>query len=135
MKRLSLLFLPALIVAITPLSGQTTLAQETGKPAPAKAGAAENEWYYNPTAQAETKPLGRLRAETRARQRLTRMESMRWYGFSASRPTASGIPFTTMYSPAWTRPGGRPFAWYTSQRPVVVTSPYMSPYYYPRYWR
>ena len=98
-----------------------------------EAGAAltpEKEWYYGRTVtQTEPKTLGRQKAEIRARQRLARKESMRWYGFSASRPTAAGIPFTTMYSPAWTRPGGRPFAWYTSQRPVVIVSPYYPSYY------
>jgi len=90
----------------------------------------DKEWYYGRTAnKAESKSLGRQKAELRARQRLARVESMRWYGFSASRPTATGIPFTSMYSPAWTRPGGRPFAWYTSQRPVVIVSPYYRSYY------
>jgi len=90
---------------------------------------ADKEWYYGPTSPEAPKTLGRQKAELRAQQRLARMESMRWYGFSASRPTATGIPFTSMYSPAWTRPGGRPFAWYTSQRPVVVVSPYYPSYY------
>jgi len=91
----------------------------------------QKEWYYGPTSpQPEQKTLGRQRAEARALARTARMESMRWYGFSASRPMATGIPFTTMYSPQWSRPGGRPFAWYTSQRPIVVVSPY-----YPSYVR
>ena len=118
MKRLSL-FAPALlVVAIGSISCNVATAQDAA--APDQSSATEDkQWYYGPTgSEAEPKPLGRLRSEQRARQRLTRMESMRWYGFSASRPTASGMPFTTMYAPAWSRPGGRPFAWYTSQRPV-----------------
>jgi hypothetical protein len=32
-----------------------------------------------------------------------------------------------MYSPAWAMPGGRPFGWYYSSRPVVIiTSPAIS---------
>ena len=31
-----------------------------------------------------------------------------------------GMPFTSMYSPAWQQPGGRPFAWYTSSRPIFI---------------
>lgn len=112
----------------------SALAQEAGARAATELEGttknADKEWYYGPTTtQAEPKTLGRQKAELRARQRLARMESMRWYGFSASRPRAAGIPFTTMYSPAWTRPGGRPYAWYTSQRPVVVVSPYYPSYY------
>ena len=129
MKRISLVLLPALIFVTAPSVCGPIQAQDTGKPSAANPNAAENQWYYGPSTPGETKPLGRLRAETRARQRLTRLESMRWYGFSASRPIASGLPFTTMYSPAWTRPGGRPFAWYTSQRPVVIVSPYWPTYY------
>lgn len=109
---------------------QTAQAQEAANAEKASPNTAEKDWYYGPTAdQPETKTLGRQKAELRARQRLARMESMRWYGFSASRPRATGIPFTTMYAPAWTRPGGRPFAWYTSQRPTVVVSPYYPSYY------
>ncbi|MEM8946704.1 MAG: hypothetical protein AAGD11_16140 [Planctomycetota bacterium] len=117
-------------VALFAISSNWSAAQESDPRAEPNRDAADGEWYYSTSGkQPETKPLGRLRSEQRARQRLTRMESMRWYGFSASRPTASGMPFTTMYAPAWTRPGGRPFSWYTTQRPVVLVSPYYPGYY------
>ncbi len=120
-----------LVLATGLICCPAALAKEAASPEKASQGTAEKEWYYGPTKnQPETKSLGRQKAELRARQRLARMESMRWYGFSASRPTAAGIPFTTMYAPAWTRPGNRPFAWYTSQRPTVIVSPY-----YPSYHR
>ncbi len=125
MKRSLLLLLAGGLICCS-----TVQAQEPTDPSAASPNTAKKEWYYGPTKhQPETKTLGRQKAELRARQRLARMESMRWYGFSASRPTAAGIPFTTMYAPAWTRPGGRPFAWYTSQRPTVVVSPYYPSYY------
>ena len=124
MSRYSLLLLAGSLIACSSAHGQEVGAPETVAPR------SEKEWYYGPTnGQAEQKPLGRQRAEHRARQRSARLDSMRWYGFSANRPTASGLPFTTMYSPAWTRPGGRPFAWYTSQRPVMVVSPYYPSFY------
>ncbi len=145
MKRLSLLPLALLLLASCLSSGlifcnsaraQGANTRVSGADQPVSslgeesATTADKEWYYGPTTtKKEAKPLGRQKAELRARQRLARMESMRWYGFSASRPTAAGIPFTTMYSPAWTRPGGRPFAWYTSQRPIVIVSPYYPSYY------
>ncbi len=132
MKHLSQLLL-ALPLAYGMISCPLAQAQEAASPAGSSqqaADSAEKEWYYGPTKhQPAAKSLGHQKAELRARQRLARIESMRWYGFSASRPTAAGIPFTTMYAPAWTRPGNRPFAWYTSQRPTVVVSPYYPSYY------
>jgi len=86
----------------------------------------DQDWYYGETAkQPEKKSIGRLKSEKRAEQRMARLEAMRWYGFSAARPTAAAMPFTSMYSPTWTRAGGRPFAWYTGQRPIAT------PRYYP----
>ena len=67
-----------------------------------------------------SRSIAQQKAAFRAQQRLARQAALRWYGFSASRPTASGIPWTTMYSPAWAMPGGRPFGWYHSSRPVVI---------------
>jgi hypothetical protein len=63
----------------------------------------------------------------RGQQRMARLEAMRWYGFQGTRPTASGMPYTTMYSHAWQQPGGRPFAWYSSSRPITVY--HLSPMY------
>ena len=118
-----------LICSVT-AHAQEAIERATDTQAAGSSSSSDKEWYYGPTTkQAEPIALGRQKAELRARQRLARMESMRWYGFSASRPTATGIPFTSMYSPAWTRPGGRPFAWYTSQRPIVIVSPYYPSYY------
>jgi hypothetical protein len=130
MKRSTLLLLATGLICCQTAAVPKALAQEPDSPAAATGKTSEKEWYYGPTSakQPETKTLGRQKAELRARQRLARMESMRWYGFSASRPTAAGIPFTTMYAPAWTRPGNRPFAWYTSQRPTVIVSPYYPSY-------
>jgi hypothetical protein len=88
-----------------------------------------SEWYYG-SEEAPKKTIAQQKAELKAQQRMDRLASLRWYGFIPGRPTATGMPFTTMYSPAWTRPGGQPFAWYTGyQQPIV----YNSPYGY-RYW-
>jgi hypothetical protein len=64
--------------------------------------------------------LAQQKAQARGEQRMARLEAMKWYGFSNSRPTATAMPWTTMYSPAWQQPGGRPFAWYVSSRPVLI---------------
>jgi len=90
-----------------------------------------DDWYYAPKATPEPeRSIAHQRAELRAQQRMDRLASQRWYGFTPGRPTANGMPFTGMYSPAWTRPGGRPFAWYTGNEPTVV----VAPRYGYRYW-
>jgi hypothetical protein len=82
---------------------------------------AEDYNYYRPVPpRVETPTLAQQKAQARGAQRMARLEAIRWYGFYNSRPTATGMPWTTMYSPAWQRPGGRPFAWYVSTRPVLI---------------
>jgi len=83
---------------------------------------ADQTWYYQPSTNYQPNPraIVHQKAMARAQQRAHRMASMSWYGMSNLRPTASPTPFTTMYSPAWQMPGGRPFAWYTTGRPTYV---------------
>jgi hypothetical protein len=95
-------------------------AQTTELP-PAATPEADQDWYYRPAPpRVEQKSIAQAKAEQRAEQRMARLAASRWYGISNGRPTASGMPFTTMYSHAWQQPGGRPFAWHMSSRPVVV---------------
>jgi hypothetical protein len=90
----------------------------------------EEAWHYqSPMPRAATPSLAKQKAALRGQQRMARLDAMRWYGFSGSRPTASGMPWTTMYSPAWQMPGGRPFAWYTTSRPVVIINGSAPPVY------
>jgi hypothetical protein len=107
------------VVALT-LVGITgsARAQEASPKAPKSEGGSE-QWYRTEQPAKELK-LSTQRAIARGEQRSARLEAMRWYGFSNSRPLATGIPFTAMYSPAWQQPGGRPFAWHTSTRPIVI---------------
>lgn len=58
------------------------------------------------------------KARLRAMARVQRLETMAAYGMSNARPTANPTP-TGLYSPEWRRPGGRPYGWYTAQRPVI----------------
>jgi hypothetical protein len=117
--RLSAMLLLSYCIAAC-LIGSQAQAQQDAQPEATAPGTSDQDWYYGDNDQQPEKSIGRLRSEQRAQQRMARLESMRWYGFSASRPTASAMPFTTMYSPAWTRSGGRPFAWYTGERPVYA---------------
>ncbi len=86
-----------------------------------------SEWYYESEQTQPKSSIAQQKAQRRAEQRSDRLASLRWYGYIPGRPQASGMPFTTEYSPQWTRPGGRPFAWYTGYPTVVVPS-------YHRYW-
>lgn len=97
------------------------LAQQAPAPEQGLAPGAEDYSYYRPVHEKTPTPtIAQQKAAARAEQRMARLAAMRWYGFSGGRPTASGLPWTTMYSPAWQQPGGRPFAWYMSYRPTVI---------------
>jgi hypothetical protein len=96
------------------------LGQEFAEEPTEPTTSATESWYPKPPKRNDTPTVAQQKAMERGAQRMARLEASRWYGFSNSRPTASGMPFTTMYSPAWQQPGGRPFAWYTSSRPIVI---------------
>ena len=128
MKRIRTWFVASagvLVVAASP-----ALAQQLPTPAQESAPSADDYSYYQPVHEKTPTPaLAQQKAAARAEQRMARLAAMRWYGFSGSRPTASGLPWTTMYSPAWQQPGGRPFAWYMSYRPTVIYLQPMAPMY------
>ena len=107
----------AAVSATGPLRGY---AQEFDAAPTDKEAAAEDSWYRSPAPRAEKQTLAQEKAIARGQQRMARLDAMRWYGFSNSRPTAAAMPYTTMYSPAWQQPGGRPFAWYNNSRPIVI---------------
>jgi hypothetical protein len=61
----------------------------------------------------------RRKAEYKADQRMTRINSAKWYGYSNSRPEASSIPFMGDYSPGWIGSGYSRYQW------IGASSPYM----------
>jgi hypothetical protein len=78
--------------------------------------------YVQPTEpvyEAKPQTIQQMNAQTRGQQRQLRLASMQWYGMSNSRPTVSPTPFSSIYSPVWQMPGGRPFAWYSYNRPTT----------------
>jgi hypothetical protein len=84
---------------------------------------ASDNWYdYDQQPQYRPNPTAIIqqKAQYRAMQRQARIASMQWYGMSNARPTAAATPFCSMYSPAWQMPGGRPYAWYSCERPVYI---------------
>ncbi len=56
--------------------------------------------------------LTRQRAQREADLRKERLNAMRWYGYSNSRPMAAATPFTSSYGPRWTgNVRGNPMLW------------------------
>jgi hypothetical protein len=114
---LKLAAISALVVAAP---SSSALAQEFVEDPTEPTTTASESWYPPAPKRDGTPTIAQQKAMERGAQRMARLEASRWYGFSGGRPTASGMPFTTMYSPAWAQPGGRPFGWYTSSRPIVI---------------
>jgi hypothetical protein len=112
-----------LVVVGTIATASGPAAAEDSHVRPARAEQTDVSWYEYDE-QAEYRPNARAivmqRAMLRAEQRQNRMAAMKWYGMSNSRPTAAATPFCSVYSPVWQSPGGRPFAWSASQRPIYV---------------
>ena len=98
----------------------TSLAQEEGKRLSGGDEASQS-WYEPPSAyQPNPRAIIHAKALARSSQRAARLASLSWYGMYNGRPTAAPTPFTSMYSPTWQQPGGRPFAWYANSRPTYV---------------
>lgn len=119
-------FASVTLLALLATTHRAALAQEFGDVPAEPAAETEENWYRSPAVKKENS-IAREKAIARGQQRMARLEAMRWYGFQGGRPTASSMPYTTMYSPAWQQPGGRPFAWYTSSRPITIY--HVSPLY------
>ena len=98
-----------------------TRADEVQSPAPV-AQVRDEGWYYQqPTYQPNSKAIIHQKAQARSYQRQARLAALSWYGMYNSRPTAAPTPFTSLYSPVWQVPGGRPYAWAPYSRPFYVT--------------
>jgi hypothetical protein len=97
------------------------VAQEPAGRQPTTGEEPRESWYYQgPVYRADARAIVQQKAQARALQRQARLASLAWYGMSNSRPTAAPTPFTSLYSPVWQQPGGRPFAWYASNRPTYI---------------
>ena len=117
MKRLLIAPAIVLLLLVVPVRAE--------KPTPARMGldsivspgelkATPEMWFYDQAMRQykDPKMAVRARAEFRANQRQQRLESMRWFGFSNSRPRASSDPFHNDYSPGWVAtPGYYPARW------------------------
>jgi hypothetical protein len=113
-----------LIVLALPLllSGGIALAQRPvatglgldGVVSPGELKATPEMWFYDQAARAyrDPKVAVRAKAEFRNQERMRRIESMKWFGMSNSRPQASVDPYHGDYSPHWVaNPGYYPSRW------------------------
>jgi hypothetical protein len=113
--------LPAIAVLFCVGPAARLCAEEVVAPTPA-AQVRDDSWYYQqPTYQPNTRAIIHEKAQARAHQRQARLAAMSWYGMYNARPTAAPTPFTSIYSPVWQVPGGRPYAWPPYSRPFYVT--------------
>ena len=125
-----------LALALILVSGSLAFAQKPGAPR-AALGTGEQPvvtpetvtpdmWYYSQEMRRHDDPKQAVRrkAEFVAQQRTLRIESMKWFGMSNSRPLASATPFMDEYSPAWISNSSHPYQW------IPVGSPSTAIYYY-----
>jgi hypothetical protein len=110
-------------VALCLIACAAARAQDVETESPAEPPRSESWYYQQPMYQPNARAIIHQKAQARSAQREARLASLNWYGVYNGRPTAGPTPFTSMYSPAWQMPGGRPFAWYPSWRTTYV------PYY------
>jgi hypothetical protein len=95
-------------------------AQKVETESPANAPRNESSYYQQPNYQPSPRAIIHQKALSRSAQREARLASLNWYGMYNSRPTAAPTPFTSLYSPVWQMPGGRPYAWHPTWRTVYV---------------
>jgi len=116
MKRLLIAFaLPLVLVAVA--RAERPAASGLGIDAavsPGELKATPEMWFYDQAMRQYKNPkmAVRAKAEFQAEQRLRRLESMKWFGLSNSRPRASSDPYHGDYSPGWSAsPSYYPWRW------------------------
>lgn len=79
-------------------------------------------WFYQQERERYEDPKAAVRrnAEHRATQRQRRLETMKWFGFSNIRPSASPTPIMGTYSPMWTSNTADPSQWSGARQPTIV---------------
>jgi len=117
MKRFAIIFALPLLLAGGVARAERPVAAGLGIDtvvSPGELKATPEMWFYDQAMRQykDPKMAVRANAEFRAEQRQRRLESMKWFGFSNSRPTANSDPFHGDYSPGWvSNPGYYPSRW------------------------
>jgi len=78
--------------------------------------------YYEETLRRYDDPWAAVRrkAEFRAAQRQRRIAAMKWYGYSAARPTANPTPWGASYGATWTNSQIRVGSWAAGGRALYL---------------
>jgi hypothetical protein len=117
MKRLAISSALLLLLLAVPLRAEKPVATGLGLStvvSPGELKATPEMWFYDQAMRQYNDPkmAVRLKADSHAQQRMRRLESMKWFGFSNIRPRASSDPFHNDYSPGWVaNPGYYPSRW------------------------
>ncbi len=112
-----------LLLAVTPLRAEKPVAIGLGADtvvSPGELKSTPEMWFYDQAMRQykDPKTAVRAKADFRDEQRQRRLESMKWFGFSNSRPRASSDPFHNDYAPGWVAcPGYYPARWNGIQQP------------------
>jgi hypothetical protein len=79
-------------------------------------------WFYSEQMRRYDDPAQAVRrkAEYKAAQRLSRLNAMKWYGFSNTRPQAGATPMMGIYSPAWIGNGYDRYDWSGASWPLTA---------------
>lgn len=109
-----------LLLSAAPVRAEKPIATGVGLGSvvsPGELKATPDMWFYDQAMRQYKDPqmAVRAKADFRAEQRQRRLESMKWFGLSNSRPRASSDPFHGDYSPGWVGPCG----YYPSRWPGV----------------
>jgi hypothetical protein len=123
MKRQALCSALLLLLAATPLRAEKPVALGPATDvavSPGELKSTPEMWFYDQALRQYKDPKAavRAKAEFRDEERQRRLESMKWFGFSNSRPRASSDPFHNDYSPGWVAcPSYYPGRWNGVTRP------------------
>ena len=123
MKRKAICSALFLFLAAAPLRAEKPVAIGLGADtvvSPGELKSTPEMWFYDQAMRQYNDPkmAVRAKADFRDEQRQRRLESMKWFGLSNSRPRASSDPFHNDYSPCWVGcPGYYPGRWNGVKQP------------------
>jgi hypothetical protein len=117
MNRIAIYSALVCLLLASPLRAEKPVTTSQGLDAVVSPGdlkATPDMWFYDQAMRRykDPKMAVRANAEAHAQMRLQRLESMKWFGFSNTRPRASSDPYHNDYSPGWVAsPGYYPSRW------------------------
>ena len=103
-------------------NAQGILGQDLLDPGPQAAPVAEESGEYSRRVGAYTPTeIIQMKAQARAAERVSRLASKAWYGFTPERPQTTATPYGSMYGAQYRgRVLGRPGAFFPARSAVIV---------------